>query len=154
MVCWAYLRETRWMRVGGDGTAGRGGGMRGKVMLRRLCVHEKHEVPYFFLSCFNRWFPTLWFYRVTNPTTQAPTTVQPTTEEGTEESSVPRCKVEAYSGVYYWSSPDFGAKNYPNNFRCGIRGRSSSVSGLTFLIDDALWYQNLPSRFKAYLLCC
>ncbi|XP_045110776.1 blastula protease 10-like isoform X3 [Portunus trituberculatus] len=61
-------------------------------------------------------------------TTTTTTAVTSTTEE---EETNPNCLLEYYNGKYYWSSPDFGMAEYPNDFTCGLRGSASpGVYGL------------------------
>ncbi|ROT63306.1 putative protein SpAN-like [Penaeus vannamei] len=70
------------------------------------------------------------------PTTQPPTTQPPTTQPTTTSQPPPSCSLLSASVGVTWLSPYFGNDNYPNNFKCGIRGSTSSPYMATFKMNS------------------
>ncbi|XP_042887917.1 blastula protease 10-like isoform X1 [Penaeus japonicus] len=69
------------------------------------------------------------------PTTQPPTTQAPTTEATTTPPSSPSCSLVSATEGVSWFSPNFGFENYPNNFKCGLKGSSASPYTSTFTLN-------------------
>ncbi|XP_042884351.1 protein SpAN-like [Penaeus japonicus] len=81
--------------------------------------------------------PTTTTTTTTTTSTTTTTTTPPATTTSVATTTVPQlvCQLRAGQKGYQWTSPNFGAQNYPNDFTCTVRGYAITPASARFILN-------------------